>query len=150
MTRLAAFTGRRWPVAALVASLVLNAFLIGMIVADSFGRGHRGSGPRLGGFELRRLADRLPRDAVKQVAAELERQRPSLEARFQRLSAMREEINAAAAQPSPDRAAIDERLAALRAETAALQAEVQRATYDAILKLPPDVRAGLAADPDRG
>jgi uncharacterized membrane protein len=150
MTRFAAFTARGWPVAALVASLVLNAFLIGMIVADSFGHRHRGSGPRLGGFELRRLAERLPRDAVRQVAAELEAQRPSLEARFGRLRAMREEINAAAAVPNPDRAAIDERLAALRIESAALQADVQRATYDAILRLPPEVRAGLAAEPDNG
>jgi uncharacterized membrane protein len=150
MTRFAALTGRGWPVAALVASLVLNAFLIGMIVADSFGHRHRGSGPRLGGFELRRLAEKLPREAVRQVAAELEAQRPSLEARFERLRAMREEINAAAALPNPDRAAIDDRLAALRTESAALQADVQRATYDAILKLPPEVRAGLAAEPDNG
>lgn len=150
MTRFAALAGRGWPVAALVASLVLNAFLIGMTVADSFGHRQRGSGPRLGGFELRRLAEKLPSDAVRQVATELESQRPSLEARFQRLRAMREEINAAAALPNPDRAAIDQRLAALRTESAALQAEVQRATYDAILKLPPEVRAGLAANPDNG
>ena len=150
MSRFAALTGRRWPAAALVASLVLNAFLIGMIVADSFGHRHRGSGPRIGGFELRRLAEKLPRDAVDRVAAELEAQRPNLEARFQRLRAMRDEINTAAAQPDPDRAMIDERLAALRAESAALQAEVQRITYDAILKLPPEVRAGLAGKPSSG
>ena len=150
MTRLAAFNGRRWPAAVLVASLVLNGFLVGMIVAGSFGRDHRGSGSRIGGFELRRLAEKLPRDALDRVAAELEAQRPNLEARIQRLRAMRDEINAAAAQPDPDRAVIDERLAALRAESAALQEEVQRATYDAILKLPPEVRAGLAGKPSSG
>lgn len=150
MTRAAALAGRGWPVAALVASLVLNGFLIGIIVADSLGHRHRGSGPRLGGFELRRLAERLPRDAVRHVAAELDAQRPALEARFERLRALREEINAAAALPNPDRAAINERLHALRTESAALQADVQRATYDAILKLPPEVRARLAARPDKG
>lgn len=147
MTRLAALTGRRWPAAALIASLVLNGFLIGVIVADSFDRDHRRSGSRVGGFELRRLAERLPRDAVERVAAELESEKPKFEARIQRLRAMREEINAAAALRNPDRAMIDERLAALRAESAALQEDVQRATYDAILELPPEVRAELAPSP---
>lgn len=140
----------RWPAAALVASLVLNGFLIGMIVSDSLDRDHRRGGPRIGGFELRRLSERLPADAVDQVAAELQARRPAVEARIERLRAIREEINALAAQAAPDRAAIDERLAALRAEASAMQEEVQRATYDALLKLPPEVRAGLARKPDRG
>ena len=55
-----------------------------------------------------------------------------------------------AAEPQPDRAAIDARLAALRAEAQALQEEVQRATYDALLKLPPETRAGLASEAKRG
>lgn len=150
MSIAAVFSRSRWQTVALVASLVLNGFLVGMIVADSMHGDRRGRGPRMGGFELRRLAERLPRDAVDQVAAELEAQRPSVEARFERLRALREELNGIAAQPNPDRAAIDERLAALRAEAAALQEEVQRATYDALLKLPPEVRAGLAKKPASG
>jgi uncharacterized membrane protein len=139
----------RWPAAALVASLVLNGFLAGIIVADWLGEDRRRGGPRVGGFELRRLAERLPSDAVEQIAAKLEAQRPNVEARFERMRAIREEINAAAAAPSPDRAKIDERLAALRAEFSALQEEMQRATYDALLELPPDVRADLAEPPAR-
>jgi hypothetical protein len=67
-----------------------------------------------------------------------------------RLREIREEINRLAAEPRPDRAAIDERLAALRAEAEAMQAEVQRATFDAILKLPPEARASLAEQPRKG
>ncbi len=141
----------RWPAVALVASLVLNGFLGGLIVADALGQDRGGrAGARVGGFELRRLAERLPEEAVEQIAAELDARRPALEARLERLRAIREEVNAAAAQPAPDRAAIDERLAALRAEFAALQEDVQRATYDALLRLPPEVRASVAAQPEKG
>ena len=52
-----------------------------------------------------------------------------------------------AAAPDPDRAAIDERLAALRAEATAMQEAVQQATYDALLKLPAEERAALANHP---
>ena len=51
----------RWPAVALVASLVLNGFLIGMFVADSLKPHRRGfSGERFARFELRRFDDRLP------------------------------------------------------------------------------------------
>jgi hypothetical protein len=63
---------------------------------------------------------------------------------------LRDEVNRMAAEPQPDRAAIDARLAALRAEAQMLQGEVQRATFDALLKLPPETRAGLAGDAKRG
>ncbi len=46
MTRLPAWARKNWPVVALTVSLVLNGFLIGMLVTDSF-RTHRGPrGPR--------------------------------------------------------------------------------------------------------
>jgi uncharacterized membrane protein len=150
MSIAAAFSRSRWAALALVASLVLNGFLLGMLVTGSLHRDHRRDGPRIGGFELRRLSERLPADAVDLVAAELQARRPAVDARIERLRAIREEVNALAAQPAPDRAAIDQRLAALRAEVSAMQEEVQRATYDALLKLPPEVRAGLARKPDRG
>lgn len=144
---------RRWPAIALVASLVLNGFLIGLLVTEAFrphrGGHHRGT-PRAVAFELRRLAERLPSDAVDQVAAELQPIRPQLETRLDRLRAIREDINRLAAEPAPDRARIDARLAELRAEGQAMQDEVQRATFDAILKLPPETRARLAEVPDSG
>lgn len=140
----------RWPAAALVASLLLNGFLLGMVATDSL----RADAPRHGGgsnramsFELRRLAERLPPEAVERVKAELEPTAPALQERFERLRAVRQEINVLAAEPQPDRAAIDAKLATLRQEVSALQAEVQKATFDALLKLPPDMRARLAEDP---
>jgi hypothetical protein len=143
-----AFLRRRWPAVALVASLVLNGFLIGMIVADSL-KPRRGgfSGERLAGIELRRLDDRLPPGAVDRISAEVRQLAPALDERIKTVRTMREEIMRLAAEPDPDRQAIEERLEALRVEGAAMQREVQDATYDALLKLPPDERASLANRP---
>jgi Spy/CpxP family protein refolding chaperone len=52
-----------------------------------------------------------------------------------------------AAAPSPDRAAIDAKLAELRAQSAGMQEAVQKATYDALLALPPDQRTRLSEAP---
>jgi uncharacterized membrane protein len=57
---------------------------------------------------------------------------------------MRAEILRLAAEPTPDRAAIDGRLADLRTIASGMQAEVQKTTYDAVLALPPQDRARLA------
>lgn len=133
----------RWPAIALAASLVLNAFLIGLAV-ESFRVHHGLHADRMIGFELRRLADRLPRDAAAQVAAELKPLGARLEPDFVRLRAMRDEVNRLAANPTPDRAAIDSQLAAIRAEASDLQAKVQQAIMDALLRLTPEQRSGLA------
>ncbi len=147
MTGLAALLRRRWPAVALVASLLLNGFLGGMVVADWL-KPHRGfNGDRVAGMELRRFDERLPEKTVEQIAAELAPLAPDLDQRIRQLRAIRGEIMRLAAEPSPDRAAIDKRLAALRAESAAMQEEVQQATYDALLSLPAEERAGLARDP---
>ncbi len=148
MTALAAWARRNWLATALTLSLVLNGFLIGMLVADSF-RSDR-AGPRAMNFELRHLARLLPGEAVDQVAAELQPLAPSFQARVDRLRELRDEINRMAAAPQPDRAAIDLRLEALRGEAQALQGEVQKATFDALLKLPPETRAVLADSGKRG
>jgi hypothetical protein len=139
-------TRRRWPAIALVASLLLNGFLLGMLAVDYL-RPHKGfTGERMLRFELRRLDDRLPEEAAARIAAELQPLVPAMDAHLDRLRAIRAEIRRLAAAPAPDRAAIDERLAALRTESARIQEEVQRATYEALLKLPPETRAGLAED----
>jgi len=138
---------RRWPAIALVASLVLNGFLVGIIAVDWLTPRRGFSGERFAGFELRRLDDRLSKDAVGRIEAELAPLGPRLEERIQRLRALREEVMQLAAAAEPDRAAIDAKLTALRAETAAMQEEVQRSTYDALLGLPPEMRASLAERP---
>ena len=135
---------RRWPAIALVASLVLNAFLIGMVAVDWLKPRRGFSGERFAGFELRRLDDRLSRDALARLEGELAPLGPRLDERVERVRALREEIMQLAAVAEPDRAVIDEKLTELRAETAAMQEEVQRVTYDALLGLPPEMRASLA------
>ena len=146
MTALLGLARQRWPAVALVASLLLNGFLIGMLVVDRLGPEKRFTASRAAAFELRRLSEWLPEDAIDRVSAELRALEPSIEEHIARLRAMRAEIRRLAAEPSPDRAAIDERLAALRAEGAAMQEEVQRATYDVLLALPPETRARLAEE----
>ena len=140
---------RRWPATALVASLVLNGFLAGLLAMDWLRPRPGFTGERAAGFELRRFDERLPRDAADTIAAELRPLGPQLDERLARMRAIREEIMRMAALPEPDRAAIDERLAALRAETAAMQEAVQRATYDALMALPPETRRVLAENPAR-
>ena len=139
------FLARRWPAVALVVSLILNGFLIGMLVTDSL-KPRRGgfSGDRLTRFEIRRFDDRLPRAAVDQITSELKTLAPDLDKRIAAMREMRGEIMRMMAAPEPDRVAIDAKLAELRAAAASMQEEVQRATYDAVLKLPPEDRAHLA------
>ena len=141
---------RNWPAAALVVSLLLNGFLLGMLLTDALRNRPGSPWPRAMSFELRHLAKRLPDQAVEQIAAELRPLAPDFEARYARLRSLREEINRMAAAPAPDRATIDARLEALRTEAQLLQAEVQKATFDALLQLPPETRADLAAEDKRG
>jgi uncharacterized membrane protein len=148
MSGAAAFLERRWPAVLLVASLLLNGFLIGMFAVDYL-KPHRGgfSADRFARFELRRLDDRLPQNAVDQIAASLKPLEPQIDDRLTRVRAIRAELMTLAAAPVPDRAAIDVKLIELRAETAAMQEAAQKATYDALLSLPPEDRAQLAEAP---
>ncbi len=151
MNWLVAFLRRRWPAVVLVASLVLNGFFVGMFIVGELKHERRGfSGERLATFELRRFDERLPPAAVDKVAGELKPLGPDLEQRFKAMRDIRAEIMRLAAAPEPDRAALDERLAALRAAASAMQEAVQKATYDALFKLPPADRAHLAEAPGKG
>jgi uncharacterized membrane protein len=147
MSGLAVFLKRRWPAVALVASLILNGFLVGMLVADSLKPRRSFDGERLSRMELRRFDERLSESAVDVIAEELRPLAPELDEHIRRLRAIREEIMQLAAEPDTDRGAIDEKLAALRAEASAIQEIVQQATYDVLLQLPADERAGLADNP---
>jgi hypothetical protein len=144
-----AFRRWRWPAVALVASLVLNGFLIGMLATGALAP-KRGvfNGERFARFELRRIDDKLPKPAVDQIAATLMPLGPKIDERLTKLRAIRAEVMKLAAAPNPDRAAIDAKLIELRAETADMQEAIQRATYDALLGLPADQRAHLADAPN--
>ena len=148
MNGVSAFLKQRWPAVLLVASLVLNGFLIGMVAVDYF-KPHRGgfSAERMTRFELRRLDDHLSKRAVDSIATSLKPIEAQLEGRLAHVRALRAELMQLAAVPSPDRAAIDAKLAELRTETNAMQEVVQKATYDALLSLPAEDRAQLAAAP---
>ncbi len=150
MQRFAALPRSRWVLAALVGSLLLNAFLIGLIATDSLRRHGRfgDRSPRVVGFELRQFAERLPKADVERIRAELAGVAPAISERLNRTRQMRAEINRLAAAAAPDRAEIDRRLADLRVEVSAMQEFVQRATFDALLRLPPESRRGLA-EPSR-
>jgi len=151
MNGLGGFLRRRWPALALVASLVLNGFFIGIFVVDSLKhRRHGFSGERLATYELRRFDERLSPEDVDKIAGELKALAPDLDARIKAMREIRAEIMRLAAAPEPDRAALDERLAALRAAASAMQEAVQKATYDALFSLPPEDRARLAEAPGKG
>ena len=148
MSAFSAFMTRRWPIV-LAASLVLNGFLIGAAAVDWL-KPHRGfSGERYTRFELRRFDDHLPREAADKVAAALKPLASQVDGRLQRVREIRGEIMRLSAETTPDRAAIDQKLAELRAESASMQEAIQTATYDALLALPPEDRLRLTEGPTR-
>ena len=141
---------RRIASIALIASLALNGFLAGVLATGALrGHHHRDAGPRVFAFELRRLAEHLPREDVERIAESLRPLEPEMRAQLDEIRAKREEVNRLAAAPEPDRAAIDAALAEVRREAEAMRAEVHRATFEAVLALPPATRARLAEPPKR-
>jgi hypothetical protein len=141
---------RRVLVAILVLSLAVNAFFLAKEVTDAV----RHSGPRFGPpraltAELRWMARRMPEEASERIQAALAPLRPDVEARLTRMRDLRREVERLAAAPQPDRAAIDERLEAIHREASTLQQMVEKTTYDALLELPPEMRAGLSEPPVR-
>jgi uncharacterized membrane protein len=141
---------RRIASIALVASLALNGFLAGALATGALrGHHHRDAGPRVFAFELRRLAEHLPREEIDRIAESLRPLEPEMRAQLDEIRAKRQAVNRLAAVPEPDRAAIDAALADVRREAEAMRAEVHRATFDAVLALPPESRARLAEPPKR-
>jgi hypothetical protein len=134
-------SGRRWLVYGLLASLLVNAFLIGLAATDLFRPKHVGGPLR---FELRWLQGKLPADGFARVVAAVEGVGPQVQAHIDRMKEMRQQVGELAAVPQPDRAEIDRKLADIRAELDAMTAEGQGTVADALLALPPDMRAGLA------
>ncbi|MYZ47974.1 periplasmic heavy metal sensor [Propylenella binzhouense] len=137
-----------WPAVLLAASLALNGVLAGILVTGQLRAERHVEGvSRPLRLELKGFAGRLPAESLDKVTAELAPLEPQVDRHIAELRRLRSEITRLAAAPSPDRAAIAERFAAIRAEVAALQTLVQGATLDAVLSLPPEVRAELAEPP---
>jgi uncharacterized membrane protein len=146
---------RRWLIAALVLSLAVNAFIIGGTAADlihvrwPFRTADRG--PPQFKFELGWLRGRLPPEGMDKVSAAIRAAQPETSVYIDRLRALRQELAVLIAAPQPDRAAVDAKLVEIRAEVSQMQAGIQRVSTDALIALPPEMRARLAEprDPDR-
>lgn len=141
-------TTRRWLGIGLVLSLAVNAFFVGaaatdMIRFDTNKGSHRHGVLR---YELRWLAQRLPADAMATVEAAIDRGNDDTRRHIERLQALRGELGTLLAAPEPDRAAIDAKLAAIRAESSAMLSGAQATTIDALLTLPPETRRTLAGN----
>lgn len=147
-------TRQRWLIGVLIASLAVNAFIVGATATDfihvRWPFGHtKGKPPQLR-FELAWLRGRLPPDALTKIEAAVMTAEPATVAHIQTLRGLRRELAALIAAPQPDRAAIDAKLVDIRAELSLMQAEVQRASTDALVALPPDVRVKLTEPRDNG
>lgn len=130
----------------LVASLGANAFFVGATVTDFIRFRHgEDKGPRIIRTELRWLKDRLSPDAVESIETQLDALKPDILVRLDRLKTLRAELNTLVAAPVPDKAAIDAHLRSIRLEVGAMQEQVQSRTFEALLNLPPEQRAALAA-----
>lgn len=132
---------RRWLAYGLFASLLVNAFLIGLAATDLF-RPQRVAGPLR--FELRWLQAKLPAEAFARVREAVAAIEPQVQGHIDRLKELRRELGRLAAVPEPDRAAIDANLGAIRNELMTMTAEGQSTVADSLLSLPADVRARLA------
>lgn len=138
--------GRRWLGVGLVVSLALNAFFIGAAATDliRFDTDRDGRDRGVLRYELRWLGARLPPDAMAKVEAAVTAGRPAARQHIARLHALRADLGTLLAAPAPDRAAIDAKLAAIRAELDAMLGGAQAATIDALLTLPPAARSKLS------
>jgi uncharacterized membrane protein len=126
---------------ALALSLVANGFFVGIAAFGWF------EGPRRGGplrMEIDSVGKRLPEDYRTELREDMRELLPELRPHWRRLRELRGEIADLAAQPMPDRAAIDGRLAEIRSITTQTQTLVQSRIFDVALAFPPEVRAELA------
>jgi uncharacterized membrane protein len=143
---------QRWVVAALVVSLAINAFIIGGAAFDVVRlrmpfRDH-GTPPQLR-FELGWLKGRLPPEGMAKIEEAIAAARPETVAHIDKLRGLRQQLAELIGAPQPDRAAIDAKLAEIRAEVTEMQTGVQRVSTEALLALPLDTRQKLAEDRKR-
>ena len=133
---------------ALAVSLILNGLLVGWAISAYFMH----EPPRRGtlSLELRSLGDNLPaseREALRDSVREL---LPELRERWQKLRELRREVNSMAAQPKPDRGAINAGLAEIREISANIQEMVQNRLFDEVLGLPAETRTLLKSSEEAG
>jgi Spy/CpxP family protein refolding chaperone len=152
MTRSIFHSRRRLIGAALLVSLSLNAFFIGAaateVINNAVATPDRHAGGMLYRLDLRWLDGRLPDAVVDKIAADVERGASGADMRFEHLRDLRGDLGELVAAATPDRVAINAKLADIRAELDRLLAETQAATVASVLALPAETRASLAGPPD--
>jgi Spy/CpxP family protein refolding chaperone len=152
MTRSLVQSRRRGLAGVLLVSLALNAFFIGAaateVITSAVATPDRHAGGMLYRLDLRWLDGRLPDAAVDKIAADVERGASGADRRFEHLRELRTDLGELVAVPTPDRAAINAKLADIRGELDRLLAETQAATVASVLALPAETRASLGAPPD--
>ena len=130
-------------IAALLISMLANAFLIGFFAERTM----RASPvvPRgLVYVEGRAMIDRLPADHQQHVRAHMKEFARELRPQWAQLRKLRAEINALAAAKEPNVAAIEQKFEEVRLLTTQVQARVQNRLLTAVLPLPHEARQSLA------
>ena len=138
-------TRQRLAWGALAVSLVVNGFFIGAYATDYFAKDERRRGGTLR-VEWNAVADRLPQEYRDRMREDFKGRLPEFREGWSRLRALRQEIRELTAQPTPDRAGVEARLAQVRQISSELQLKMQTLMFDAVLDFPPEVRAALLAE----
>lgn len=127
---------------ALAISVALNLLFVGIWIGRAFDR-HHGPPPDRGGFGERALRDDGLRELIRGSKLDLRGRRDATRA-------ARAKVREALEREPFDRAALDESLRALRAETSSSQEALHRALADAAEKGGPEVRRRIAKAFSRG
>jgi len=130
-------TDRRTLGALLVLSLALNLFLAGVIGGRIGGRLMHPHGPERG-FES--TLQRLPEEQRASVREHLRAAAPEMRSHGRAMRAIHRRLLEALVAAEPDRALLEEELAAIRRHAGAMQEALHRSFLDAVLDMPPEAR----------
>lgn len=120
----------------LIASILLNALLLGFIIGD-FAR------PIREAQGLGDLSAHYPQEIRRDLRANLIADRVRLRRGLQNFNAVRSELFEAMRAPEFDRARVESLMMEVRAETTAIQERLQAATLDAVEEAPAGMRARI-------
>ena len=132
--------GGKWAVGLLVVlflSLSANFFLGGLFAGGAL----RGEEPRRPGRALAAFLASSPEEARPVLRATFRARRPELRARIAAVAAARSEVAALLAREDLDRARLDAALLELRTRTTEAQVLLHEIVSEAVMQLPPEVRA---------
>lgn len=138
----------RWLIIALVASLAANLFLIGAgagVIALGQRMARQAPAPPRPTGALLWATDDLPQPQRRAMRLMLRDLRTQEKADTDRSAALRVAAWSALADPKPDIAAIDQKLAESRQVDIEIRARVEQSIIDYALRMPPADRATFAA-----